>query len=78
MANALTTITKWTNGKNTAYQGVVKRDWYRLAASISLRTSAAMTTRTNRVNLGCLSKNEELSKASREMKILRFNGGLPR
>ena len=27
MANALTTITKWTNGKNTAYQGVVKRDW---------------------------------------------------
>ena len=27
MANALATITKWTNGKNTAYQGVVKRDW---------------------------------------------------
>ena len=27
MANALATITKWTNGKNTVYQGVVKRDW---------------------------------------------------
>src|SRR5215813_3745855 len=27
MANALTNIAKWTNGKNTAYQGVVKRDW---------------------------------------------------
>src|SRR5262249_57442742 len=27
MANALTTIAKWTNGKNSAYQGVVKRDW---------------------------------------------------
>jgi hypothetical protein len=27
MANALANITKWTNGKNTAYQGVVKRDW---------------------------------------------------
>ena len=27
MANALVNIAKWTNGKNTAYQGVVKRDW---------------------------------------------------
>src|SRR5215510_5806228 len=27
MANALANIAKWTNGKNTAYQGVVKRDW---------------------------------------------------
>ena len=27
MANALANITKWTNGKNASYQGVVKRDW---------------------------------------------------
>jgi len=27
MANALVNIAKWTNGKSTAYQGVVKRDW---------------------------------------------------
>jgi hypothetical protein len=27
MANALVNIAKWTNGKNAAYQGVVKRDW---------------------------------------------------
>src|SRR5262249_490617 len=27
MANALANIAKWTNGRNTAYQGVVKRDW---------------------------------------------------
>src|SRR5262249_3945463 len=27
MANALANIAKWTNVKNTAYQGVVKRDW---------------------------------------------------
>ena len=27
MANALTHIKNWKNGKNAAYKGVVKRDW---------------------------------------------------
>ena len=54
-------------------QGVVKQDW---VASIS--RPATPQTLINQVNSSCSWKNAELSKASLEMKIWRFNGGLPR
>ena len=58
-------------------QGVVKQDWV-ATGRIDFATTATPQTLINQVNSSCSWKNVELSKALLEMKIWRFNGGLPR
>ena len=84
MANALVNITKleglksWKNGRKAPYQGVVKRDWVPTGRIDFATNLNGNDDPDNQVSLGCSLKNEELSKALLEMKILRFNGGPPR
>ena len=55
MANPLTVIKSLGGGKSrSSYEGVVKRDWVPLGASILPPNSMAMTTQANQMNLSYL------------------------